>query len=105
MLTVAFGDSTVNRTQVQLCDNRFKEGRQDVNDNARPGGPSMSRTYENIEAVKKVIVESLLERLLMMLAYHSAHAKQFLRMVYTRNVQQRRLFQNCQNFEQPQRHT
>ena len=79
MLTVAFGDSTMSRTQVQLWYNRFKEGREDVNDDGRP---STSINAENIEAVKKItiIVESLLERLLMILAYRSAHAKQFFRM-------------------------
>ena len=70
MLTVAFGESPVSRTQVPLRYNPFKEGREDVNDDARPDCPSTSTTDENIEAVKKVmmyvIVESLLERLLMM---------------------------------------
>ena len=32
MLTVAFGESTMSRTQVQLWYNQFKEGREDVND-------------------------------------------------------------------------
>ena len=41
-----------------------------------------------------IIVESLLERLLMILVYRWAHAKQFLRMFYSLNVRQRRLFQN-----------
>ena len=54
----------------------FGEGR-DVNNDARPGRPSTSTTDENIEAFW-IIVELLLERLLMMLAYRSAHAKQFL---------------------------
>ena len=71
MLTMAFGKSAMARTQVQLRYNRFKEGREDVNDDARPGRPSTSTTDENI-------VESLLERLLMMLPYRSAHVKQFL---------------------------
>ena len=35
MLIVAFGEVTMNRTQVQLWYNRFKKGREDVNDNAR----------------------------------------------------------------------
>ena len=74
MLTVAFVESTMNRTQVKLWCNRLKECREDVIANARPGRPSTSTTDENIEAVKKMI----LERMLMMLAYHSAHAKQFL---------------------------
>ena len=37
MFTVAFGKSTASKTQVQLWYNRFKEGRVDVNDYARPG--------------------------------------------------------------------
>ena len=52
MLTVAFGASTMNRTQVQLWYNRFKDGREDVNDDAHYGRPSASTTDENIEAVK-----------------------------------------------------
>ena len=46
MLTVTFGWSTTSRTQVQLWYNQFMEGREDINDDARPGN-------ENIEAVKK----------------------------------------------------
>ena len=32
MLTVPFGEPAMSRTQVQLWYNRFKEGREDVND-------------------------------------------------------------------------
>ena len=82
ILTVAFGNSTMSRTQVQLWYNWFKKGREDVNDVDRPGRPRTSTTDENIAAVKKmifwIIFESLLEGLLMMLAYLSTHAKQFL---------------------------
>ena len=38
---------TMSRTQ-------FKEGREDVNDDARTGRPSKSTTDEDIEAVKKI---------------------------------------------------
>ena len=38
--------------------NRFKEGRENVNDGARPGRPSTSTTDENIEAVKKMILDN-----------------------------------------------
>ena len=58
MLTVAFGESTLSRTQVQLWYNRFKEGREDINDDARPGRPSTSTTDKNIEAVKKRILDN-----------------------------------------------
>ena len=49
MLTVAFGESTMNSTQVQLWHKRFKEGR-DVNDDALPGRSSTSTIDANIEA-------------------------------------------------------
>ena len=55
MLTVAFGESIRSRTQVELWSNRFKEGREDVNDNARPDRPSASTTDEIIKAMKKMI--------------------------------------------------
>ena len=47
-----------------------------------------------------IIVETLLESLLMMLAYRSPHSKQFLRMFLAWNVQQRR---KLLSFEQKQR--
>ena len=53
MLTAAFGESTRSRAQLQLRYNRFKEGRNAVNDNACPGQPSTSTSDENVKAVKK----------------------------------------------------
>ena len=58
MLIVGFGEPTISRTWVQLWYNRFKEGREDVNDDARPGRPSTSTTDENCEAVKKIILNN-----------------------------------------------
>ena len=56
ILTVALGESTMSRTQVQLSYNRFKEGREDSNEDARPGRTHTSTTDESIEAVKKMIL-------------------------------------------------
>ena len=56
MQTVTFGESTMSRTQVQLWCNQFKEGREDVNDNARATRTRTSTTDENIKAVKKTIM-------------------------------------------------
>ena len=39
MLTVAFGKSIMSRTQVQLWYNRFKEDRENVNDDAHHQQP------------------------------------------------------------------
>ena len=58
MLIVTFDESTMSRTKVQLWYNRFKEGRENVNDDVNPGCPSTSRTHENIEAVKKMILNN-----------------------------------------------
>ena len=59
MLAVAFGESTMNGTQVQLWYNRSKKDSEDVNDDARPGSPSTtSTTDENIKAVKKMILDN-----------------------------------------------
>ena len=52
------GMSTKSRTQVQLCYKRFKKGRQDIKDDARPGCPNNSTTDENIEARKKKILDN-----------------------------------------------
>ena len=49
MLTGAFSEFTSSRTQDQLWYNRFKEGREDVNDDAGSSRPIMSTTDENIE--------------------------------------------------------
>ena len=46
----------MSKTQVQLWYNRFKECREDVNDDDHPGLPSTSTTDENIEAVKNMIL-------------------------------------------------
>ena len=44
----------MSRIQVELWNNRFKESREDVNDDARCGRLSTSTTNESIEAVKKM---------------------------------------------------
>ena len=58
MLTLAFDESTKSRTQVNLWYNQFKEARTDVHDGIRPGRPSTATTDENIEAVKKMILDN-----------------------------------------------
>ena len=58
MLAVSFGESTISRTKVQLWYNRFKEGREDLNDNAYSGRSNTSTTDENIEAGQKMILDN-----------------------------------------------
>ena len=58
MLTVAFGESTTSRTQVQLWYNRYKKDREYVNDDAHPSCPSTLTAAENIEAVNTMILDN-----------------------------------------------
>ena len=58
ILTAVFGENTVSRTQVQLWHNRFKEDREDVNDDSRSHCTSESTTNKNIEAMKKIILDN-----------------------------------------------
>ena len=57
MLTVTFGGSTMNRTQVKLWYSRFKAGREDINEEIHPGRPITSTTDKNIELVMKIFFE------------------------------------------------
>ena len=54
--------------------NRFKKGRENVNEDE--GRPTKSKT---VKITVKIIIESLSEILLIMLAYRLAHDKQYLR--------------------------
>ena len=58
MLKVAYGECTVSHKSIYKWYKLFTEGREEVNDNARPGRPSTSTTNENTEAVKKIVMEN-----------------------------------------------
>ena len=82
MLTVAFVESIMSRTQVQLCYNWLKQSRDNVNDNAGPGCSSTSTTDENIEAVKRMILDNrriTIRKIANDVGISFGHAKQFLR--------------------------
>lgn len=56
MLNIAFGESTISKTRVYEWYKRFQEGREDVEDDERPGRPSTSISDENVEKVKEIIM-------------------------------------------------
>ena len=58
MIKVVYGDCTVSQKSVYKWYKLFTEGREEVNDDARPGQPSTSTTNENTEAVKKIVMEN-----------------------------------------------
>ncbi|UYV64606.1 nAChRa1 [Cordylochernes scorpioides] len=55
MLTVAYGEATLDRSNVYRWYKMFSEGREDVNDKERAGRPSTSTTDEKINEVEKMI--------------------------------------------------
>ncbi|UYV60110.1 hypothetical protein LAZ67_1000019 [Cordylochernes scorpioides] len=56
MLTVAYGEATLDRRNVYRWYKMFSEGREDVNDEERAGRPSTSTTDEKINEVEKMIL-------------------------------------------------
>lgn len=58
MLRVAYGDCTLSQKNVYRWYKLFKEGRENVNDDARPGSSITSKTDENVEKVKEIVMEN-----------------------------------------------
>ena len=56
MLTVAYGEATLDRSNIYRWYKMFSEGREDMNDEERAGRPSTSTTDENIDEVKKIVL-------------------------------------------------
>ena len=56
MLTKAYGESAMSKTRVYEWYKRFQDGREDVEDDKRPGRPSTSKTDENVEKVKEMVM-------------------------------------------------
>ncbi|UYV76625.1 hypothetical protein LAZ67_14001499 [Cordylochernes scorpioides] len=56
MLTVAYGENTLDRSNVYRWYKMFSEGREDVNDEERAGHPSTSTTDKKVNEVEKMIL-------------------------------------------------
>ncbi|XP_076661839.1 LOW QUALITY PROTEIN: protein GVQW3-like [Halictus rubicundus] len=58
MLQKAYGKSCLSKTQTYEWYKAFKEGREEVQDLPRAGRPSMASTDENIEKIKKMVIDN-----------------------------------------------
>ena len=56
MLTKAYGESAMSKTRVYEWCKRFQDGREDVEDDERPGHPSIWTTDENVEKGKEMVM-------------------------------------------------
>ena len=57
-MTVAYSESALSKKNVYKWYKLFQNGREDANDEPRSGRPSTSTTDENVEAVKKIVLEN-----------------------------------------------
>ena len=55
MLQLVYGDETMARSSVFEWHKRFRDGLEEVEDTARSGRPSTSRTEENVDRVRQMI--------------------------------------------------
>ena len=55
LLKKVYGDECLSRTQVFEWFKMFKEGREQIGDDRRPGRPSTSKTDANIEKVGQIV--------------------------------------------------
>ena len=56
MLTVAYGQATLDKSNVYRWYKMFSEGREEMSDDERSGRPSTSTTDEYIDEVKKLVL-------------------------------------------------
>jgi len=55
LLQEVYGDDTMSGTHLFEWHRRFKEGREEVEDDHRSGRPSTSRTEENVQCVREKV--------------------------------------------------
>jgi len=55
LLKKVYGNECLSRIQVFEWFRRFKEGREEIRDDQRPGHPSTSKTYAKIEKVGEIV--------------------------------------------------
>ena len=58
MLRNCFGSDTLKKTAVYEWHERFKSGRESVEDDERSGRPSTSKTDENINKVREILINN-----------------------------------------------
>ena len=57
LINKAYGSTAMSRANVYWWYARFRDGREDVKDDARSGRPSTARTDKNVESVRRLLTE------------------------------------------------
>lgn len=58
MLQKAFGEETLSKSRVYEWYKMFKEGRESVEDDARPGRPSTSTDEQHVAKIKELVLQN-----------------------------------------------
>ncbi|XP_037696666.1 protein GVQW3 isoform X1 [Choloepus didactylus] len=90
LLKEAYGDEVMSRARVFDWHKRFKQGREDVRDDARSGRPVTHRTDENIQKVKDLVCSN--RRLTVrMMAEELNLDKETVRLILKENLNMRKV--------------
>lgn len=90
LLKEAYGDEVMSRARVFDWHKRFKEGREDVRDDARSGRPVTHRTDENIQKVKNLVCSNR-QLTVRMMAEELNLDKETVRLILKENLNMRKV--------------
>ncbi|XP_003780932.1 putative uncharacterized protein FLJ37770 [Otolemur garnettii] len=90
LLKEAYGDEVMSRARVFDWHKRFKEGREDVRDDARSGRPVTHRTDENIRKVKDLVCSNR-QLTVRMMANELNLDKETVRLILKENLNMRKI--------------
>ncbi|XP_012920488.1 putative uncharacterized protein FLJ37770 isoform X2 [Heterocephalus glaber] len=90
LLKEAYGDEVMSRARVFDWHKRFKEGREDVRDDARSGRPVTHRTDENIQKVRNLVCSNR-QLTVRMMAEELNLDKETVRLILKENLNMRKI--------------
>lgn len=90
LLKEAYGNEVMSRARVFDWHKRFKEGREDVRDDARSGRPVTHRTDENIQKVKDLVYSNR-QLTVRMMAEKLNLDKETVRLILKENLNMRKV--------------
>ncbi|XP_058280505.1 protein GVQW3 isoform X3 [Hylobates moloch] len=90
LLKEAYGDEVMSRARVFDWHKRFKEGREDVRDDARSGRPVTHRTDDNIQKVKDLVCSNR-QLTVRMMAEELHLDKETVRLILKENLNMRKI--------------
>ena len=90
LINKAYGSAAMSRANVYRRYARFRDGREDVTDNARIGRPSTARTDENVESVRCLLTEDR-RTILQMIADGLNIGKETVRRIVTEDLGKRKI--------------